>query len=347
MNRSLALGLVSLGIAVGCSNSIEPSASGGGGGGEGGSPPGSGTGWNPASSSVVASSSGSGSPAGSSLAATVDKDLTLSGDVDMLKTTTVLAGVTLTLSPGTKLLAAKDAELIVNGKIVVDATAASPVVFQSKEHTGPDGWVGLHIQNGGEASLKHIEIHDAKFAFNASAGSTFGIDHILVDTSTFVAKLEASGTLNHGTLHALGAAQKGSPITVNSASPKVSNTTINNANGTTDHIIVTGASSAPVFDHMDISECHCAFHFNEGKGATISSSLVHDSFYGLMVINSIGTKVTNSNFTKNQINIGLCTGGDVTATGSYFDDPAFDGDCTGQTNTTPVTKPITGIGPQP
>lgn len=348
MNRSLALVLVSLGIAVGCSSTPDQSAAGGGDNGGGGAPAGSGSGTNAASSNAAASSSGSGSSASSSLTATVDKDLTLSGNVEMLKTSTVLAGATLTLSPGTKLLAAKDAELIVYGKLVVDATVAAPVVLQSTDHAGPAGWVGLHVQNGGDVSLKHIEIYDAKLAFNASAGSKFAIDYVVVDASTLIAKLESSGTLAHGKLHALGAAQQGSPITVNSASPQVTDTLIDKANGTTDHIIVSGATSGPVFDHVDIGQCHCAFHVSQGKGLTISNSIVRESVYGMMAFGSIGTKITNSNFLTNQINVGLCSaGGDVTATGSYFDKAAFDTTCPGQTLNTPAAAPIADIGPRP
>jgi len=100
---------------------------------------------------------------------------------------------------------------------------------------------------------------------------------------------------------------------------------------------------------MDVSQCHCAFHFTAGKKATISNSVMHDSVFGLMVITSVETQVTNSNFVNNTNNVGQCSaGGDVTVTGSFFsNDTAFDMTCATQTNTAPSTTKLTDVGPRP
>jgi hypothetical protein len=343
MNRSIALVLMTAGLAVGCSSGPNENTSGGGQG-QGGSS----TDSVSSTSGSAEASSGSGVTSGNALGATVDKDVTLTGDVEMPVTSTINAGVTVTLSAGARLLASKDAALIVKGSLVAEGMDGKPVIFQSKEHAGPSGWVGIEVQDGGKATLTRVDFHDAKVAFQADVNSTFAIDYILVDTSAKIATLNSGGTLGHGTLHALGAAQMGSPITIDAASPKVSDTLVDQANATTDHIKVSGVSAGPVFDHMDVSQCHCAFHFSAGKDATISNSVAHDSQFGLMVIASVGTKVTNTNFVNNTNNIGTCvSGGDVTATGNYFDDAAFDTSCATQTNTTPSTTPIADVGPRP
>jgi hypothetical protein len=140
----------------------------------------------------------------------------------------------------------------------------------------------------------------------------------------------------------------GTPFLVDAASPQVSDTLIDNANSGTDLIVVNGASSSPLFDHVEVLKSHCAFHLNEGKDITIQNSNVHDSVYGMMVSAAVGTQITDSNFVNNaDVHIGVCITGDVTVTGSYFDKAAFDTTCSSQTNTLPSTTELKDVGPRP
>jgi parallel beta-helix repeat protein len=120
-----------------------------------------------------------------------------------------------------------------------------------------------------------------------------------------------------------------------------------------DFITVNGATSAAVFDHLDITSCHCAFHFNQGNGITISNSNIHANAYGLMVEGSANNKITHNNFTANNPNIGDCgNGSSATVSDNYFQGPAFAANCPKLMSMTPAAAayPTTGagaVGPQP
>jgi hypothetical protein len=335
MKRKLGLFLLaSLGLLVGCGDDAETNDATGPGSGSGG---GSSTGTGP--------TTGSGGSSPTSLPAAVTEDTTVSGDVDMPVSATVAAGVTLTVTPGATLHSSAAAALVVQGTLIALGTAESPIVFQSKDHAGADGWVGIELEAGGAATLSYVDVHDATLALSAKAGSGFGIDHLNIDTSSNLLMLASDGAIDHGVLHGRGANQADDPIQINAASPQLTNLLLDEANPYTDFVQLNGGS--PLFDHLEVTSAHCAFHFNSGMAATISNSNVHDNLYGLMVEASEGTQVVSSNFVNNDNNIGTCTTGDVTATSVYFDDAAFDGSCNTQSNQSPSGQPLTDVGPQP
>lgn len=351
MTRSLTLALMTLGIAVGCSSG-PPDQLGAGGAGSTATSGNS----SPASTSTSgagagpASSSSSGGPSATTLGPSVDKDETLTGDIDMPATTTIAPGVTLTLGAGATIHAGAGALLLVKGTLVANGTAGSEVAFQSKAHAGAGDWTGIEVASGGDAKLTHAAIHDASLAFQADAGSMFTIDYILIDTSSTIAELDADGTIGHGVLHGNGAKQQGDPIYVTSASPKFTDTLVDNSNAGTDQINVSGKTSSPTFDHMEITNCHCAFHFNEGGHMSISNSYVHDTQYGLMVEHSLENEVDSNNFMANAVaNIGECmVDGSVTAKGNYFQsNKPFDGSCSVQVHQNDAAMPLQNVGPRP
>ena len=117
-----------------------------------------------------------------------------------------------------------------------------------------------------------------------------------------------------------------------------------------DYVVVGGGTSAPVFDHVEVADSHCAFHFNDGSGAVISNSNVHHNAYGLMVIGSVNSQVDHNNFEDNSVNIGSCGGGSAVVSNNYFaGDPFGDGSCPDLvvTGVTPPGPYTTGIGPRP
>jgi hypothetical protein len=188
-------------------------------------------------------------------------------------------------------------------------------------------------------------------ALAARPGSTFAIDHIVIDTSTMMLVLSSNGTIAHGTMHGLGDSQSSTPVFISSASPHITDTVLTQAlyNGV-DFVVVGGGTSAPVFDHVEVADSHCAFHFNDGSGAVISNSYVHHNAYGLMVIGSVNGQVSHNNFQDNSVNIGSCAGGSTLVVDNYFaGDPFGDGSCPnlGVTGVTPPAPYTTGVGPRP
>ncbi len=258
------------------------------------------------------------------------------------KVTAVCAGAVVTIPMGVS--------ITVQGTLRVDGTSAMPAKFQGAAH-GSQGWEGLVLASGGKLAMTYGEIHDAVMPIDSKAGADFQVDHIVIDNSKNLLHFASGGTMNHAALHGLGAMQGKDPIVVDNASPHLSNTLVDKGNTGMDFITVNGGT--PVFDYMDITSCHCAFHFNAGTGITISNSNIHGNAYGLMVEGSTTNSIVHNNFTANNPNIGDCGGGSsATVKDNYFQGPAFAANCPKLTSTTPAgaAYPLTGtgaVGPQP
>src|SRR5262249_22345643 len=164
------------------------------------------------------------------------------------------------------------ASIIVSGTLLVQGTMAAPVKMAGATHTA-GFWSGIGLAAGGKVSVTYAEVHDATTAVDARAGSTYDIDHILIDNSSQGFALAGGGTISHGTIHGLLTSQAGPLISVNGASPHITDTLVDKGYfQAVDSVVVNGANSAPVFDHMEVADTHCAFHFNASTGATISHS---------------------------------------------------------------------------
>jgi hypothetical protein len=264
---------------------------------------------------------------------------------------TVAAGQTLTVCAGSTITAASaTVSITVAGTLLVQGTAQAPVKLVGAQG-GTADWAGLIVAGGGNVSATYLEIHNAKVAMSARVGSSYTIDHVLIDNSSQMLILASNGTISNGTMHGLGSNQPGTPIVIDNASPHVTNTVINQGSyGGVDMVVADGVGSAPVFDHVEVADSHCAFHFNQGNGATISNSFIHHNFYGFMVIASVAGHVLHSNFEDNAVaNIGSCSGGSTEAKDNFFVGTVFDGSCATLqvTGTAPPTAYTTGVGPTP
>ena len=290
---------------------------------------------------------GTGGAAGASGTGVV-ADQVLCGDVQLTASLIIAAGKTVTICAGSVVTAASKVNVTVGGTLKVLGTQASPVKFVGTAHT-PGYWGGIALDAGGSLMVTFAEVHDAAFGLNARVGSTFQIDHILVDNSNQLLLLAANGTLSHGVLHGLLANQSFSPVVISDASPTLVDTVVNQGlYGGVDLIIVTGATAAPVFDHMEVADSHCGFHFNQGAGVIVRNSFVHHNSYGVMV-NGATTQFVHNNFQDNApVNIGSCSGVPGQVTDNYFVGPPVDDSCLGLTVTGSVASAYTtDVGPRP
>jgi hypothetical protein len=69
----------------------------------------------------------------------------------------VPSGITLTLEANTTLMLPDDKNVIVDGQLLGEGTAVSPVTFTSAEDSAPGQWDGI-VVDGGEVSLTHAEV---------------------------------------------------------------------------------------------------------------------------------------------------------------------------------------------
>lgn len=273
-------------------------------------------------------------------------DETLCGDVQLTATKTIAAGTTVAICAGATLHASPGVSLTVAGTLLSQGTAASPVTLQGTT-SGPTVWTGVIVVGGGALSMSYTAIHDANIALSLQSGAAYSIDHLTIDNSAHLANLASGGTISHSQWHALGASQAGVVMQITSASPQISDTLIDNSNQNTDMVHVTGATSAPVFDHVDISNAHCALHFEQGTACSITNSNLHDTQYGLMVLGSTANTITHNNFQSNKNNIGSCYGGSATISDNYFQGAAFDATCSSLTSSGNAPAAFTDVGPRP
>jgi len=334
--------IVSMPLVVGCESTSNPSmnvTTGSGGSSA------TGAGGAVTTGAGGAATTGAGGAAGGTSGGDA-----LCGNVTLSATRTVAAGQTLTICACSTVTAADGVSLIVEGTLQIQGTAASPVILGGAT-AAAGAWTGLVLDAGGQVTATYVAIHGADTAIAARPGSTYSFDHLVIDTSTTELVLASNGTIAHGTLRGLGDSQYNSPVLINNASPQITNTSVTQALfGGVDMIVVGGSASAPVFDHVEVADSHCAFHINQSTGAVITNSFIHHNAYGFMVIDSQSGHFNHNNWEDNEVNIGTCESGisDEVADNYFAGDPFGDGTCTSLavTGATPAVPYATGVGPQ-
>lgn len=297
----------------------------------------------------VTTGSGGGPAASDSLPATIAADGTFCApNLTMGATTTIAAGATATFCAGTTITVAAGASLTVQGTLNVQGTVDKPVRFVGATPQST-AWVGLLLPANGNVVASYLEIHDARVALDARARSNFTIDHILIEDSAQMLNLQSDGTISHGAMHGLGSAQAGSPVLVNSASPHIVDTVINQGlYGGVDLIVIVGANAAPVFDHTEIADSHCGLHISQGAAVTVSNSVVHHNAYAMMLGALTAGVITHNNFQDDSVNLGSCGGTVAAVSANYFAGQPFDSSCQSLAATGSAPAAYTSdVGPRP
>ena len=124
----------------------------------------------------------------------------LTGDV------TVPSGMTLTIEPGVNIrvsatddTASGDAtrvDLIINGALVVNGTAAAPVTFAPIGSTGPGSWSGIMVGPGsGTVTITHASVGGGMFGLlSERPGQTVTVNHAHFYDVSFAGILVTDGT---------------------------------------------------------------------------------------------------------------------------------------------------------
>jgi MYXO-CTERM domain-containing protein len=211
------------------------------------------------------------------------EDTTLSGGHTLHGDLTVPPGVTLTLAPGTTILASSHdgmgagidpnrVELIVRGTLRVLSTSASPVTFMYDWYNSSSGyWRGVRLETG-NTTLAHLVIRNASVGLEVSgsgtsvtlsssvftsngtgvsvrSGGTLAMDHTLVhsNSTTGVSVTNANATLLYSTLVSNGS------FGVNVANSTRDNTvTVRNSIVANHSYGIHSASGAVTLSHNDV-----------------------------------------------------------------------------------------------
>lgn len=118
-------------------------------------------------------------PTGTYLPPRIRADRTLrpaDNPIILVGTTTVAAGATLTLAPGTVLAAHEFAALVVEGTLEAPGTAAQMITMMSNEsHDANRLWLGVRFAPGSQGALTHVRIVDAAPALTCLPGSRVAV----------------------------------------------------------------------------------------------------------------------------------------------------------------------------
>jgi parallel beta-helix repeat protein len=325
-------------LLVACGGSSESS--------NGGAPGGSGATGGSSGAPAIGSGGTTGAGGSTSVGAVIDE--TLCGDnIVVTAAKTIAVGTTTAICAGTTVTFPSGTSLAVLGTLLIQGTADKPVKLVGTT-AAQASWNGVIVAAAGNLVANYVEIHGARTGVDARARSNFQIDHILVDTSAELISLASDGTIAHGAFHGLGDQQQASPVLI-SGSPRITDTVIDKGEyGGIDIIVISGAASAPVFDHVEVADSHCGFHVNDGSGITITNSNIHHNAFAMMLEGSQNSVFTHNNFQDNTFNLGSCAGATANAQQNYFAGSPVDGSCTSLTiGTSAAAVYSSDVGPRP
>lgn len=111
-----------------------------------------------------------------------DRTLTPANNpVIIAKTVRVPPNVTLTIQPGTRLVAHEYARLEVQGQLRVVGTAQAPVKFSSNErHPENQMWAGIVFEAGGRGLIRQARLKAASPAVSCLVGSAVTLDSVAI-----------------------------------------------------------------------------------------------------------------------------------------------------------------------
>jgi hypothetical protein len=274
----------------------------------------------------------------------------------------VPAGSTGRIGPGVSFIADANVKILVQGKLVVDGTAASPARFAGSGTAS--SWYGIQVESGGELQLAHAEIREARYGIHAMPGSEFEVDYADIGGGFKAAVIESDGTFDHS--HFAGSTpdsisfalevsldDPNGTMTIMNASPTVKNSQFDGASAVTDMVRV-GGEAKPVFDHCLFQKAHCGFH-NFGavnNSPVVKNSIFRELSYGVMAFQTKPV-FENSVFEGNTNDVGLCLGASAdnapVLTGNYYagGSALVDAGCfqIGTADSAPASAPIEGAGP--
>jgi hypothetical protein len=273
-----------------------------------------------------------------SVGGTIAADTTWSGDL-AVASTTVNAGVTLTIAAGTQLHMASGAGIIVKGTLKVTGTDAQKVAFSPSAAD----WSGVSVSAGGKLDLAHASLTKAGTAIECGSGALgCAIDHATITGNLTSMHLAAPTTITRSLV------EKSSGNSINlgvGADVTITDTDMKTAGG---DIIVQSGGKLKV-DYSTIGEVidsyeHCGIHINSAETLIIEHTEIHSNVYGAMIGGTNGARINFSNWRDNSTDISaIGTNTALNLTKNYWSGtpPSALGD-TSQAEAAPLA-----VGPRP
>jgi hypothetical protein len=277
--------------------------------------------------------------------------------------TTIAAGVTVTVASGATVSFATGATLTIAGTLTSGMAAGSTL-----QGTGGGAWGGLVVASGGTLTLDGVAITGATtgidtqsgdtlatyddatmtgatMPFNVEAGSTLSVTHTTVTGTTGESDILGSFTASYLT-YAKGPSSEG--IVMKSATAKMSlEDSTFTGSGPSGDMIVSQTGASLHMAYSTISEVHCGFHFDAINEFDISYVSANNNAWGAMLYGSTPGagpySIKDSNFEMDTSSTldAEGTNGTITVDSCYVSGPM-----TGVTATNAQSAPIPNAGPR-
>jgi len=229
---------------------------------------------------------------------------------------TIPEGETVRVGPGTTFEAASGVAIRVEGSLIVEGDADSPVAFLGGDE--PRSWEGLVVASGGYLELTHARIAGATYGIHAMPGSDFSVDYADIGTSFKAAVIESDGLFDHTKFHASGDSTSApttdasiddvnGALTIINASPTVKNSTFDNSAPYVNMVQVGGANSQPTFDHIAITDGHCGIHvYGQPDNPPVITNAIFEGLPYAVMAFATKIEIRDSVFLDNTNDVGFC-----------------------------------------
>jgi hypothetical protein len=217
-------------------------------------------------------------------------------------TVTIAPSVTITIAPGAVVTLDATAKIVVQGTLKASSQATHAKL------TGAS-WGGVEVASGGTLSLVGVDVENATTALAVDAGNASAeYDSGTITASSTPFSVAANGKLT--TAHAHVAGSKGTSSVAGSltatflsydsggnegislgGATAVFSATDSKFFGTgpTSGDMINGTAASVTLAYSEITQVHCAFHFNDVTQFNVDHANLHGNSYGFMLYGSGST----------------------------------------------------------
>ena len=319
------------------------------------------------SSSAGAGGSASGGGAGdgaSSDAAVIVASGTWADGEKLSGNIVIASGSTVTVAPGATIAIEAGTTITVAGAL--EGNSVSP----TRAKVAGTAWTGIVVAPGGVLSLDGVDIAGASTALDVQRGAKAEYDDGNIDGAAMPFDVEAGGALTtrsstvtrtQGSSEIAGAftashldydaGYNSGIITMDPAATlSVEDSTLHGSGPSGDFLVSQGGAATFHVAYTDISNVHCAFHFDTITSFDISYTSVHQDAYGFMLYGSGGAGPRTVKYSNIDNSPGLAydtagQNGPIVFDHCYVTGNAYPGDAV--TTASPQTKAVQGTGPRP
>ena len=275
----------------------------------------------------------------------------------------IAAGTAVSVAPGAAIGVEAGTTITVAGTLTAHSASATHAKIAGS------GWAGIVVAPGGVLSLDGVDIAGASTALDVQRGAKAEYDDGTIDGAAMPFDVEAGGALTtrrSTVTHAQGASQIAGAFTASrldydagynsgivttdpAATLSVEDSTLHGSGPSGDFLVSEGGAATYHVAYTDISNVHCAFHFDSITSFDISYTRIHQDAYGFMLYGSGGggpLLVAHSNI-DNSPGLAYDTAGQngpIVFDHCYVTGNANPGDAV--TTTNPETTPVPGTGPR-